>query len=266
MSRQNAVTVTPPNLNQQPTIEFRKNDFDASVWLKGYRVFIEKAVRCPCEGQIKNALTSCTNCHGVGFFFINPIETRALTTSINRDHDFAEWSPEIIGNISISVRDDLIENLSFYDKITFKDKEGFHSEVLTIRNTGAPSNQDFVFLIYRPLEILDVWIFNGSANPLIRIPAAQYAINSTNPYIVNLNITSKPTNFNGVVAIRYRHEIQYNVIDLRHEIRSSNIRDTNGRLTRIDLPINAIARRSHLLLAEIPNYDGTGIQNNSYNT
>ena len=68
MPRNNAIPVTPPNLFQQPTIEFRKKDFDAAVWLKGYRVFIEKAVRCPCEGQIKNALSSCTNCHGTGFF------------------------------------------------------------------------------------------------------------------------------------------------------------------------------------------------------
>ena len=259
-----AIRVTPPNLAQQPTIEFRKKDFDAAVWLKGYRVFIEKAVRCPCEGQIKNALSSCTNCHGVGFFFINAIETRALTTSINRDTNYREWSPELIGNLSISVRDDLIENLSFYDKITFKDKEGFHSEVLTIRNTGAPDNQAFVFLVYRPIEILDVWVFNGSANPLVRILPAEYAINSVNPYILNINITTPPANFNGVVAVRYRHEVQYNVIDIPHEIRASNIKDTDGRLVRIDLPINAIARRSHLLLAEIPNYDGTGIQNNNY--
>jgi len=264
MARQNPIQATPPNLAQQPTIEFRRRDFDAAVWLKGYRVFIEKAVRCPCEGQIKNALSSCTNCHGVGFFFINPLETRALTTSINRDTRYKEWSPELIGNISISVRDDLTENLSFYDKITFKDKTGFHSEVLTIRNSGAPNNQDFVFLVYRPLEILDVWVFNGSANALIRIPTSQYAINTTNRYILNLNIANKPTNFNEVVAVRYRHEVQYNVIDIPHEIRASNIIDTDGRLTRIDLPVNAIARRSHLLLAEIPNYDGTGTQNNSY--
>ena len=264
MARTNPIQATPPNLAQQPAIEFRGKDFNAAVWLKGYRVFIEKAVRCPCEGKIKNALSSCTNCHGVGFFFINPLETRALTTSINRDTKYKEWSLELIGNISISVRDDLTENLSFYDKITFKDKYGFHSEVLAIRNTGAPANQDFVFLVYRPIAILDVWVFNGSANALIRIPSTQYSINSTNPYILNLNITTKPTNFNEVVTVRYRHEVQYNVIDIPHELRASNIIDTDGRLTRLDLPINAIGRRSHLLLAEIPNYDGTGTQNNSY--
>ena len=138
MARNNAIEVTPPNLAQQPTIEFRKKDFDAAVWLKGYRVFVEKAVRCPCEGQVKNALSSCTNCHGVGYFFINPIETRALMTSINRDTRFKEWSLELMGNLSISLRDDGIENLSFYDKITFFEKFGFHSEVLEIRNAGAP--------------------------------------------------------------------------------------------------------------------------------
>lgn len=264
MARNNSIDVTPPNLAQEPKIEFRKNSFDAAIWLKGYRVFVEKAVRCPCEGQIKNALSSCTNCHGVGYFFINPIETRALMTSINRDTKFKEWSLELMGNLSISLRDDLVENLSFYDKITFFEKFGFHSEILTIRDAGVPDNQNFVFLVYRPVEILDVWVFNGSANPLVRITSDQYEINPNNPYVLNINITTPPDNFNGVVSVRYRHEVQFNVIDIPHEIRTSNIRDTDGRLTRIDLPINAIARRSHLLLAEIPNFNGTGVQNNSY--
>ena len=126
------------------------------------------------------------------------------------------------------------------------------------------SNQQFVFLVYRPVEILDVWVFNGSANPLTRITSDQYEINTNNPYILNINITSPPSNFNGVVSVRYRHEVQFNVIDVPHEIRTSNVRDTDGRLVKIDLPINAIARRSHLLLAEIPNFNGTGVQNNSY--
>ena len=198
------------------------------------------------------------------FFFINPIETMALTTSINRDSRYKEWSLELIGNISLSVRDDLEENLSFYDKVTFRDKYGFHSEVLSLRSTGAPDNQQFVFLVYRPIQILDVWLFNGSQNSLIRVPESEYVVNSNNPYILNFSLTNTPADFNQVVTVRYRHEVQYNVIDIPHEIRSSNIRDTDGRLVRIDLPVNAIGRRAHLLLAETPNFDGTGTQNNSY--
>ena len=264
MARENAIPVTPPSLTQQPDIEFRQKDFEAAVWLKGYKVYIEKAVRCPCEGTLKNPLTDCTNCHGIGYFFINAIETMALTTGINRNTQFREWSETLIGNISISLRDDLTENLSFYDKVTFIEKFGFFSEVLQVRNSGGTENQDFVFLIYRPVQILDVWIFNGSANPLQRVSEDQYEINSINPYVLNLNITNPPNDFNRVISVRYRHEIQYNVIDLPHEIRSSNIRDNDGRLVKTDLPINAIARRSHLLQVERPDYGNTGIQDNSY--
>ncbi len=262
--RENSVQQTPPNLIYEPTIEFRKNSFEAAVWLKGYWVFIEKAVRCPCEGKIKNALSSCTNCYGVGFFFINSMRTRALVTSINKDTRYKEWSPELIGNISVSVRDDLKENLSFYDKITFYEKFGYHSEVLPIRNSGQEPSQAFVYLVYRPVEILDVWVFDGSENPLMRLTTAEYETNPNNPYILNINITTPPTNFNNVIAVRYRHQVQYNVIDIPHEIRASNVTNTDGQLVRIDLPVNAIGRRSHLLLAERPNFDGTGIQNNSY--
>jgi hypothetical protein len=261
--RSNSIKKTPPNLTYEPRIEFRKRNFDGAVWLKGYWVIIEKAVRCPCEGQMKNALSSCTNCYGNGFFFINPITTRALITSINKDTKYKEWSPEIIGNISITVKDDLEENLSFYDKITFYEKYGFHAEVLRIREDTV-SQQNFIFLVYRPEEILDVWIFNGSENPLIKLNESEYVISTDNPYILLIDIASPPTNFNNVVSVRYRHQVQYNVIDIPHEIRASNVYNDLGQLVKIDLPVNAIMRRSHLLLAERPNYDGTGLQDNSY--
>lgn len=262
-NRKNAVNATPPNLRNEPKIEFVRKNFDAAVWLKGYRVYIEKAVRCPCEGQIKNAYSSCQNCLGHGFFFINPYKTMALATGINKNTEYQSWSPELIGNISISLRDIPVEALAFYDKITFYEKFGYHSEVLDLK-TDTVNNQDFVFLSYRPVEILDVWIFKTFAEPLIKLSSSEYTIRTENEYVLDIDITAKPLNFNEVISVRYKHEVQYNVIDIPHEIRTSQIKDRDGKLVKTELPINAIARKSHLLLAEIPNYDGTGIQDNSY--
>ncbi len=262
-NRNQAISATPPNLRNEPTIEFRKKNFDAAVWLKGYSVYVEKAVRCPCEGKIKNAYSACENCLGQGYFFINAYKTRALTTGLNKNTEYQSWSPELIGTISISLRDIPDEVMSFYDKITFYDKFSHYSEVIEVR-VNPTTLAEFVFLIYRPIEIFDVWLFDTFDNPLVKVPEAEYSISPDNPYAILLSITSKPTNWNGVISIRYKHEVQYNVIDIPHDIRASLIKDNDGRLVKIDMPINAIARKCHLLLVERANLDGSGIQDNSY--
>ena len=48
----------------------------------------------------------------------------------------------------------------------------------------------------------------------------------------------------------YKHYVQYNVIDLPHEIRASNKTDENGNLQKIDLPVQAIARRANFVVNE----------------
>lgn len=259
--RQSIVSQTPPNLVGQPSVEFDKNGFEAAIHNKGYNIVIEKALRCPCESDETSNLSSCTNCQGHGYFYINPISTWAIITGINSETKYKEWSTEKLGSVQVTVRDDGAENLSFYDKITFIKKYAEHSERLSVKNLNG---QDFVFPIYKVSEIVDVFIFEDSDSPLIKLDPSEYNIKIDNSYVIELNIGAAPTNFNGSISVRYKHEIQYNVIDIPNEVRMSKIINDDGAEEIIDLPVNAIARRAHLLINDKPNYDGTGLQDNSY--
>ena len=268
-----ALKTTPQNLTYQPVVEFRKDDFDSAVWNKGYSIIIEKSLRCPCEGEDGNPLSDCQNCHGTGYFFINPIETIGLISGINRNTQFKEWSVELIGTISLTVRDlttkkgnvvgDL-ERIAFYDRITLKPRNaeqidvfGYHSEVLKIRDDGGGNK--FVFLTYKPQNILDVFYYTASSSPLTKFSGS--VISTNNPYV--LMLPDIPSTVK-IVSVRYKHWLQYHVIDLPHEVRHSTKKDKNGRFQTINMPINAICRRAHLVQVQKPNFDGTGIQNNTY--
>lgn len=67
--------------------EFMRSEFDSAVYLKGYEVIIEKALRCPCNAP-DSPLTDCQNCFGTGYFYVNPVSTHALITGINGNNDY----------------------------------------------------------------------------------------------------------------------------------------------------------------------------------
>lgn len=263
---------TPENLQGKPQPDFKKSDFDAAVYKYGYDIVIDKAVRCPCEGESGGgiALSSCQNCKGTGFFYINPISTIGLITGINRNSEQKSWSVELIGTLSLSIRDN-IDNIqekpAFHDKVTLIRKRsdqaipyGFHSETLQIRENGE--GDKFSFLTYKPQEIIDVWYYTTSDSPLTRV--TEFNIKEDNPYVVEF--PNLPTVSNETITVRYQHYLQSIVIDLPHEVRFSTEINNNGRMETITLPTNAICRKVDIVQVERPDYDGTGIINNTYLT
>jgi hypothetical protein len=263
---------TPENLQGKPNISFRKDDFDSAIWKYGYDIKIDKAVICPCQGVDGNHLFGCQNCLGTGFFYINPIETIGLITGINKDTKYKEWSRELVGTISLSIRDNetnIQEKPAFFDRVTLiKKREGqatpfsVHSETLTIRDNG--NGGKFIFLTYKPHEVIDIFYFKGQNEKHGRI-TANYSINENNEYVIDFS--SLPVDLtNGVVTVRYKHYVQYNVVDMPHLIRFSSKKGQGGRLETQTLPIQAVCRLVHIVQAERANYDGTGIQDNSYLT
>lgn len=250
---------TPPNLLSQPKIEFNKNDFDATIWNKGYPVIHYDAIECPCKGDTAPKV-DCQNCLGLGWVFINPIETRGIVTSINTNTQYKYWSPELKGTIALTFRD--VERLSFMDKVVFKDKYSVFSEVKKVRNSGT---QAFVFASYPISDINILFAYKSVSEPLIRLQESEYSLSSDNPYVIKLNpVGGFAEDFNGYVSIDYKYEMQYNVVDLPHELRSSVAVDNNGKQVHFDLPVQAICQKSHYINGDSPKYDGTGVQDNSF--
>ena len=249
---------TPPNLTGTPNPEFEAQLFDASVWQKGYDCLIHKAIECPCKTQGQNsALPTCSNCGGLGWVFINPLQTKALITSVNKDTKFKSWSQELVGTMSITLRD--IERASFMDRITFIEETGIFSEVRTV---VTQDTDNFVFLAYAAEVIEDIFMFTGQSNTLTRIDASKYYIKPENNAVIVFLTGALTGSTNNSVSIRYKHKVQYHILDIPHIIRSSNITNELGQLEKVKLPNQYIARLAHYVLQ--PNFSGTNIKDNSY--
>lgn len=230
-----------PSTLGYPSPEFDKGAFDAAIVQKGYKIYQERAVACPC-GDPGHANPSCPHCGGIGYFYINPSETKAIITSINVNTQYKEWTMDNAGTIAVTTYDEGL-NLSFFDRITFKEKFGRFTENRVVRKTA---DKTFVWLTFKPIEIYGVYVIDGGA--VRQLSPSDYKMEpSINDCALFL---SSIYSENLIVSVYYKHYVQYNVIDLPHEIRASNITNNDGNLRKIDLPVQAIARRANFVYGE----------------
>lgn len=251
---------TPSRSSKQ--VYFNRADYNEVIWAHAYSTIFEKALACPCCQYDSHPLANCQNCLGTGWFYVNPYETNALISGINSETQYQKWTEEKLGTISVTVRNEDKINFSFFDRLTIRGEWSQFSERLGIRTDDETGNS-FVFLTYKPIEILGVFAFVSSSSPLVKLDKSDYNISETNPYALNVAVPNI-ANFNNSLSVFYKHELQYHIIDLPHEIRSSLTLDRDGKLNVIKMPYNAIARRSHLIQNAIPDYNGSGLNNNSW--
>lgn len=250
---------TPPTVLNQPNVPlFRKNDFEVLIFQKGYDIVLEHALACPCKGISGSNKTSCRNCFGSGWIFINPLETKAIITAINRQTKYQQWSPELIGTVNVTTRDE--ERLSMMDKITFKNRTSILSEICKFKQT---TEEDFVFTSYKINKVLNVMIYASDGAALTYIPSSKYSISTANNSVLILDGVDYPSPFNGVVSVEYEYNPSYNVIDLPHDFRSAFMINSDGKNIEYNMPVQAVARRSQYVLGESTNMGGDNILNNS---
>lgn len=253
-------TATKPNNIGVGRVDFVAFEYDNLIFEKGYPVIVYEAVRCPCNDNKEGGLSGCQNCLGLGWTFINPIKTKAIITSINKDTKYKYWSAELMGTVALTVRDS--DRLSAMDKVVLKDRTSIYSELRDLRT--AVDSQKFIFTTYPVNEVVSIFLFEDIDEPLIKLDVDEYLVSTTNTYVVKLNTTKYPTGYNGTVSIKYKHNIQYNVTDLPHDVRFSTTINKNGKEIELPLPVQAIAVKSEFLTGDSPKYDGSGVLDNSY--
>lgn len=244
-----------PNLINKPEVSFLEDEFDALVYEKGLEVIHKKSTSCPCRSKENGSpLSSCQNCCGTGWVLFNPNSTRMVLQSLNLSTKYKEWSKENIGTITISSRS--ADILGYMDCIIILDSDSVFSQTLF---PSVYKGVLFAFTIYDIKSIEEIFLFQSADEPLIKLSDTYYSFEA-NKLILDSSYASIE---NLTVSIRYKHYIQYHIIDLVKEMRRSYGLNEKGYDKQISLPFNAIGRRSHYVLDQL-NFEGTNIVDNSY--
>jgi hypothetical protein len=258
------VSRTPPNVSGQAKVDLRKNDFDAAVWLKGYDVYIDKAIKCPCAVKSNNgALSSCKNCGGSGYVFINRYQTKLLLQSMNIDTRYKEWSQEKLGTVRITARTE--DELTYMDRVTLL--TGLMSTTQTI-HPFTKGNQIKGRATHPPVEIEEVFCFVDGSEELRKLNYGTDVSITGIDFSVENNILTFSSEFlaweHFSVTIRYKHYPTYHIIDLpRGVMETEALNKTNGRNEYTKMPIHAIGRLAHYVLDE-QNLNEDFLLDNSY--
>jgi len=254
----------PPNLQGQAAAYLRKNDFDAVVWKKGYSVYLDKALRCPCRSQNDHqALSSCKNCGGSGWVYLNRYKTRLVLQAMNLDTKFKEWSEERIGTVKITAMH--VDELAFMDRITVIDGRSIVNDVIYPKDYYGELRAR---VNYEILEVDEIFMFMDNSTLLKKlVQGVDYDILQDNQGRPT-NLLSFDQQYNSfdqmTVSIRYQYAPQFHVLDVTRQIMSSPIIDTTtGGEIPVQFPISALGRRSHYVLDE-QNYNRDFLLDNSY--
>lgn len=163
MAKQTKILPTP-NLIGKPVVNFTLEEHEAMVWNKGYNVTIESAIKCPCKTKDNDHLSTCENCLGVGWVFINSVQDRAVLSSINFETAYKEWSAEKLGTVNVTVM--RRSYFSYMDKIIVQDSSVRQSEVLF---PFAFNTNYFAYTIYDIDSVEEVFQFQSVIEPLLKL-------------------------------------------------------------------------------------------------
>lgn len=252
----NPISLSPTlNNPSEGRVDLVKSDFYMLVEQKGLDVFLDKVVFCPCSriGD-RQPLSSCRNCGGTGYTYINRYDTKIILQSMNISTKFKEWSEEKIGTVRVTARDE--DNLSYMDRITVKEIEVITNQTIFPREFDRKVRGK---LIYDIKTVQEIFAFRDSNSPLVKLE-----INTD--YTFNGNIITFNDKYSDwddfTVTVRYSHNPSFHIMDMTRDAMTTKVDLGNGE-QNVVMPISAIARRSHYVLDE-QNYNGDYLLDNSY--
>lgn len=245
----------------KPRVNLDKRNFDNLVYEKGYDVYLDKSIVCPCKEKSANhAQPSCKNCGGTGYVFINRKQTRMVVQSLNISTKFKTWSAEKRGEVSITHLNE--EQLKFMDRVVLIN--GLSEDSLNrfpIYYNGSSKKRTKT--IYDIIEIKEIFMFNSIDSRLIKLEnEVDYTVLSSSDNRGNVIEFNEKYNSvdNFTVSIRYTHRPEYLIRDIPHNIRNSRDFLSIGNDKETSFPLQAIGVLSHYVLDE-QNYNDYLIDN-----
>lgn len=250
------VAPTPAN----PPAYWRVNDFEGLIGSQGYDALIDRAMRCPCVDKTSGqALSTCKNCLGRGWFFVDRTESRIIAQHMDSKRRYQDWGEINRGTASITTKG--VDKLGFMDRIILTDLEEYFSEIIR-----PIMYRDLVaYPVYEPLKIQRIYLFVADDKPLYPIPENLYQVDG-NRIVFDKSLAehTEVTSMDKVpmtISIRYSHYPVYHVVDVNRELMKVRERDcsySDEQLTQ--MPINVLARKAHYIF-NAQNFDAEIFEN-----
>lgn len=249
-------TTTRENNSPQP--QFNVQEFNDAIWDKGYDVFVEKGMRCPCINEGDNVhSSSCLNCGGSGWFYIDRKETRMLVQSITRITKHQQWSAKDIGTASLTVM--AKDKLSYMDRVILRELESWYSQVLYFHENDDADDL-FAFTLHNPIEVLHMYLFKGAGQKhQILEQGTDYTIEGSKITLnyATFSVLEKPT-----VSIRYSHNPEFYIMDTNRDLLKQKTKSCPSSQLPENYPLNYVAKRGEFV-PDIQNYAGDLLFDNS---
>jgi len=262
-SRKAIISKTPVSIGSSQPQKWDRELFDEAIYDKGYNCYIERAMKCPCKVKATTqALTSCVNCGGSGWFYINKKQTKIVCTSMSSKNKYEVWTQENMGTVNITAR--AIDRLAFMDRITLTDLETIHAEVVTLRRSKSTGKM-FSFTIYYPTTMYYIYLYQNDTEGLLYLNPSDYQIVG-NKIVVNRIVSGIDLQNieNPTISILYLYNPTYYVIDINRDvIRQKGQTDcVTMEQHYANYPTNAIGRRCHYVL-DNPDFSGDRLIDNT---
>lgn len=256
------ISKTPADVGN-PQANWDRKKFDDTIFDKGYKCYIERAMKCPCshEDTHGQANSDCNNCLGTGWFFIERVESVLLCTAMSNRSRVEQWSETNSGIVNITARAQ--DKLGFMDKVTLIELESWFTQVVSLSRSLSQPTKMFSFLIYNPIRAFDVFLFIDSQTPLVPIDDSKYVVQDNKivldyDFVQQFGQKERPR-----LSIRYTHNPTYHIIDINRDlIKQKSGVNCNGEQEQENFPLNCVGRRAHYMM-DNPNYNGDGVFDNT---
>ena len=251
---------TPPSLDL-PKPHWDVNKFEGLIYNMGYDAYIEKALRCPCcDKATGQALSTCHNCLGRGWFFVDKRQTRIVAQSMENLRRNSQTGEINHGTARITAR--ASDKLGFMDRVMLLDLTAWYTELL---NPIEYEDELIAYPVYEPLEISNIYLYGGDNVKLIPLTPSQYNI-SGNKIIFDKSLEElvPVEDMNQkfpemTISIRYSYHPVYHIIDANREltkVREKGCFFSDDNLRQV--PMLYIGRKAHYI------FDAQRFNNNAF--
>lgn len=242
-----------------PRVDFDKDRFDTLVGQKGVDALIEKALQCPCKTRTINELSTCRNCGGTGWVFVNPRRSRVVLQSMSFENKEEVWTKIVHGIVKVTAPAE--EQFSYLDRITRLNANSLFSEVIQFEEYDGTI---YGWLSYAPKQIEYFGLFTDLDDPFQRVLESNLTIVDNRIEITGVSLPPFDDDNPLTATVRYVHAPVFHIIEHQREV-VDNYRwsgQKNGEVLQY-LPTLALARRAHDI-EDLVNLRQGRLNDNSY--